>query len=79
MSEENSSTTTTPRYEIVGGGDPTPEELAAIVVALTPVAVEADGSDDRPSGWERAAVWEAVGRRNFTSADDIDAAPPVFS
>ncbi|MDX1659481.1 MAG: acyl-CoA carboxylase epsilon subunit [Nitriliruptorales bacterium] len=71
----------TPRYEIVSGGQPSAEELAAIVVALTPVAVDMDDTDDteRPSGWQRAAIWEAVGRRNFTSADDIDAAPPVFS
>ena len=70
----------TPRYEIVGGGEPSAAELAAIVLALTPVAVETDEpSDEEPSGWQRAAIWEAVGRRNFTSADDIDAAPPVFS
>lgn len=70
----------TPRYEIVHGGQPSLEELAAIVVALTPVVVVPEPDDDqRISGWQRAAVWEAVGRRNFTSADDIDAAPPVFS
>ena len=54
-------TPTAPAFVITGGGEPSAEELAAIVIALTPVAVEEDaGPDDVPRGWNRAALIEAV-------------------
>ena len=71
-------TVETPRYRIVGGGTPTPEQLAAVVVALTPVAVADDATTPaeaptRPSGWRRAALLEAVGSRVFSSPADLAA------
>lgn len=68
----------TPRYRIVGGGTPTPEQLAALVVAMTPVVVADEpaaeaAAAEGPSGWQRAALLEAVGQRVFTSADDLAA------
>ncbi len=68
---------------MVGGGEPSPEVLAALTVALTPVVV-----DDEPAGdlafdgqpaWVRAALLENVGRRTLVSADDLAGAPPLFS
>lgn len=66
------------RYEIVRGGTPSPEELAALVVALTPVAAPPgeDGGTTERSGWLRAALREGVGQRSFVSADDVDTALP---
>lgn len=65
-----------PRYRIVGGGTPTREQLAALVVALTPVTVVEEpiaepGDVARMSGWRRAALLEAVGSRTFSSASDL--------
>lgn len=60
---------------VVGGGEPTPEELAALVVALTPVAVPAaavgDTGADRTPAWARAARLESVGHAPAVSADDL--------
>ena len=59
-------------FAITGGGEPTPEELAAITVALTPVAVtEDDGPDNVPRGWNRAALIEGVGGRPSASLPDL--------
>lgn len=68
----------TPRYRIVGGGTPTREQLAALVVALTPVRVIEDAAESAsdataPSGWQRAALLEAVGSRVYSSAADLTA------
>ena len=61
-----------PRYVVVDGGEPTPEQLAAIAVALTPVAVPTDdGRPSRPPAWLRAALAEAVGGRPMTTAEDL--------
>lgn len=88
MSEETPDTPDVPRYVIVGGGEPTPEELAALTVALTPVTVVADPAeagdvvDPAYAGlppWLRAALQENLGRRPFVSADDLLMAPPLFS
>lgn len=69
----------TPRYTIVAGGEPTPEELAAIAVALTPVVVEPDeDTTDRTPAWTRAGLREAVGERMVVSADDLATSVPVF-
>lgn len=65
----------TPRYVITGGGTPTPEQLAALAVAMTPVVVE-DGGDDAPSSgartnWAHAALLEGVGHRTFVAMPDL--------
>ena len=66
----------TPRYVITGGGTPTPEQLAALAVAMTPVVVEgADEDAGPPSGaashWAHAALLEGVGHRTFVAAPDL--------
>lgn len=67
----------TPRYVITGGGDPTPEQLAAIVVALTPVAAPPQDDDGPTSGaashWAHAAILEGVGHRTFVAMPDLAA------
>ena len=63
-----------PRIRIVGGGRPTPAELAAIVVALTPVGVE-ERTGSGPPPWRRAAILEGLGREPVSSAADIAARP----
>lgn len=70
MTAESAGTTATPRYRIVAGGMPSPEELAALTVALTPVAVRADDSRRAgPSeGWLRAALHESVSGVRITTA-----------
>ncbi|MBW3620749.1 MAG: hypothetical protein KY461_10930 [Actinobacteria bacterium] len=67
-----------PRYVVTRGGDPTLEELAAVVLALTPVAVDEGASEATPA-WVDAALQEGVGRRPFVSADDLASAPPLFT
>jgi hypothetical protein len=56
---------------VVGGGEPTAEQLAAVLVALTPTG----GGDDghvRTAAWTRAAMIEGVGGRPATSPADLD-------
>lgn len=64
-----------PRYELVGGGTPTPEQLAALVVALTPVPVADEAPAARSASttprWLRAALLEGVGDRRFASPGDL--------
>lgn len=62
----------TTRFEITGGGEPSPEELAALVIALTPVAVDGDGPA-APPGWLRASLHEGVGARPAVAPGDVDA------
>lgn len=57
----------TPRYVVVGGGSPTAEQVAALTVALTPVAVRDVEHTAEPSGWLRAALLEGVGHGPFAS------------
>ena len=64
----------TPSVVVTGGGEPSPEELAALVIALTPVVVqESDGEDPAggTSGWRRAALIEGVGGRAPVSYPDL--------
>jgi hypothetical protein len=64
---------TTPQVRVIAGGTPTPEELAALVVALTPTG----GGQPAPRGpapWRRAAMLEGIGARRPTSPADIDVA-----
>jgi len=60
-------------FRVTGGGTPSDEELAAMIVALTPVAAAAaPEAPRRASGWLRAARLEGVGLRPFTSVDDLN-------
>ena len=62
----------TPRYVVAGGGTPTGEQMAAIAVALTPVAVVTDdGTEAEPPAWLRAALHEGVGGRPMATAEDL--------
>ncbi len=66
------ATPQSPSIVVTGGGEPSPEELAAIVVALTPVAgTEDDGRDEVPRGWKRAALIEGVGGRPSWALPDL--------
>lgn len=63
----------TPSIVVTGGGDPTPEQVAAVVLALTPVAgpSQDDEPDTVPRGWRRAALIEGVGGRPSASRPDL--------
>lgn len=66
----------TSRIQIVSGGVPSDEELAAVVVALTPVAggdVAEEPVTRPPSPWRQAAIVEGVGGRPVSSAADLTA------
>lgn len=66
-------TRATPRYVVTRGGQPHPEELAALAVALTPVAVAShDGQERRTGGWMLAALHEGVRGQRLASAPDVD-------
>ncbi len=62
-----------PSIVVTGGGEPTAEELAALVIALSPVAQAeaADAAGDGWSAWGEAALLEGVGFRPFVSVDDV--------
>lgn len=61
---------------IVVSGDPTPEEVAAVVAALD-VALQREDNGVRPrSGWREAARREAVGGRLVRSRADLDSPLP---
>ena len=63
----------TPRYVITAGGTPTPEQLAALAIAMTPVAVEDGRTSTGPPGgnWQSAAIREGVGHRTFVALPDL--------
>jgi hypothetical protein len=65
-----------PRYVITGGGTPTPEQLAAVTVALTPVVVAVEEDVVETGGlapWARAGLLESVGHRRFVAMPDLAA------
>ena len=65
-----------PRYVITGGGTPTPEQLAAVTVALTPVAVAVEDDAAPTDGlapWARAGLLESIGHRRFVAMPDLAA------
>lgn len=76
MSADDETPSTT-RYVITGGGTPTPEQLAALAIAMTPVVVTEDDADAPPSGapsnWAHAALMEGVGHRTFVAMPDLAA------
>jgi hypothetical protein len=63
---------------VVGGGEPTAEELAAVLVALTPTGGDGsgDGSPTTPA-WTRAAMLEGIGGRPAASPADLATALPL--
>lgn len=64
-----------PRYQVVGGGAPSPEQVAALVIALTPVAVAPpERAERRVAPWAQAALLEGVGGRSLLSAADLSRA-----
>jgi hypothetical protein len=71
MSEEQSQQQVA--FAVTGGGAPSAEELAALTIALTPVAGDDSAPDDgtQASGWRRAALVEGVGGRNAASLPDL--------
>jgi len=73
----DTDTPDTPRYVITGGGTPTPEQLAAVTVALTPVAVAVEDETAAPAGglapWARAGLLESIGHRRFVAMPDLAA------
>lgn len=60
-------------WRIVGGGEPSPEQLAALTIALLADGVADPGKAPRGelSGWASAAMAEAVGGRPAYSATDV--------
>lgn len=64
-----------PRYVVVGGGDPTPEQIAALAVALTPVATPQQEPVATPA-WLRAGLYEGVGLGIFSSPAELDLHAP---
>lgn len=66
----------TNRIVITAGGVPTAEELAALVVALTPTTAagqEPSSLHESGSAWREASLLEGVGFRPFVSVDDVAA------
>lgn len=59
------------RIEVVGGGTPTDAELAALVVALTPVATGDGPRSPQVPAWARAALLENVGGRRPSRPSDL--------
>lgn len=69
---DDEKTTDRPRYVITGGGTPTPEQLAALTIAMTPVTIEEEPPTDPPGGnWHSAAIREGVGHRTFVALPDL--------
>jgi hypothetical protein len=56
---------------VVITGHPTPEEIAAVIVALDAAAEQDSQSPPRRSGWQQAARHEAVGGRLVRSRNDL--------
>lgn len=78
MTSDATPSSDLPRYVLTAGGEPTPEELAALVIALTPAGAPAEDGEAEPA-WVAAALQEGIGRRPFVSADDLASAPPLFT
>jgi hypothetical protein len=70
---DQDETTSTARIEVVGGGTPTPEQLAALTVGLTPAAAASDGPAETAPAWARAGLIENVGHRRPHRPIDLDA------
>jgi hypothetical protein len=64
-------------FRVVGGGQPTAEELAALLVALTPVGSGDGGERASTPAWTRAALLEGVGGRPAASPADLPTSLPL--
>jgi hypothetical protein len=66
------------RLLVLGGGDPTAEELVAIVVALTPATGVGSSPTDRPAvlAWTAAALTEGVGGPAISRPSDLTTFAP---
>jgi hypothetical protein len=71
---ELEQTSPAPALRVLAGGQPTPEELAALVVALTPTGGADPQGRSGPAPWLRAAMIEGVGGRPPTSPADLGVA-----
>ncbi|MEX1162093.1 MAG: hypothetical protein WEB03_00790 [Nitriliruptor sp.] len=61
----------TARIEVVGGGTVGAEQLAAVVVALTPSGADDPSGDTAAPAWARAALLEGVGLLPPTRPSDL--------
>jgi hypothetical protein len=66
------------RVEVLGGGEATPEQLAALVVALTPASGTDEPGEGRPTlpAWTAAALREGVGRAQVLAPADLHGFDP---
>jgi hypothetical protein len=72
--DADDATTPSSRIDVVGGGRASAEQLAALVVALTPVAGAVTETADRPPSppaWTAAALREGVGRATVLRPSDL--------
>ncbi len=60
----------TGRIVVTAGGTPSAEEVAALVVALTPAAADPGGA--ATPAWRRAALTEGVGRPRILTPAALD-------
>lgn len=65
------------RIEVTHGGELSDEEVAAVVIALTPVDGGDVERDARPPSWRRAAIIEGLGGRPVSSAWDLARRGPL--
>lgn len=65
------------RIEFTHGGVPSEEEVAAVVIALTPVDGGDAERDAGPPPWRRAAIIEGLGGRPVSSAWDLARRGPI--
>jgi hypothetical protein len=73
VSDDAPDNVPTPRIEVRGGGAPTAEQLAALVVALTPTGGDAGASEPAPAipAWAAAALREGVGGTTILEPGDL--------
>lgn len=57
------------RIVVTGGGDPTAEQIAAVVIALAPTTVETVAAG--PAPWHHAALLEGIGSPNVPAPADL--------
>ncbi len=63
-------------FEVVSGGTPSSEELAAVVVALAPGRLDDPPAHEHgPSGWRRAAMLESVGGSRVVRPAELTSPP----
>ena len=63
------------RIVVTSGGAPTAEQIAAVVVALTPTVVQT--APVGPPPWRRAAMLEGTGHPSVHAPADLDGVAPA--